>query len=255
MKIELDEKRNQAEEAYKTFLNRLDEIQKESEKEEKPEFKVGGWAKVVIEASSGKGNNDSLYYTLGRIFKIRDCTEYSYNHKCNWLIREGSSAGIIENHCSVPTPCEIENHLIEEAKKKGFVVGAKVRGREVKIEAINGHTYSIFQKDYHREIVEIKLIKDTACIRLNGDSDLYFNLDFFELLTSTPSIEVNGYKAEFKEDRAVFGCDEIDKQIFIDLSEILRKTKIGNREIRSVKIGDGEFTRDQITAISSYYTK
>ena len=76
-----------------------------------------------------------------------------------------------------------------------------------------------------------------------------------------PKITINGYKGEFYDDYVKFGCAEIHKTIFIDLNTLNKDLLNGdgvigmksNRQIESVTIGKGTFTKDQIKEIAEYY--
>ena len=66
-----------------------------------------------------------------------------------------------------------------------------------------------------------------------------------------PNITINGYKGESFNDYVKFGCAEIGKELFI---RIYGTEKIhGNKDIESVTIGAGTFTKDQINQIAEYY--
>lgn len=83
-------------------------------------------------------------------------------------------------------------------------------------------------------------------------------MDWFEPVYKPicPQIEVNGYKGEFFTNYVKFGCAQIDKSIFINLNNLSTKegfNKNSNREIESVTIGKGTFTKDQIKEIAEYY--
>jgi hypothetical protein len=70
--------------------------------------------------------------------------------------------------------------------------------------------------------------------------------------TKKPLITINGYKGEFFDTYVKFGCAEISKEVFIDLDTI-NEYKHTNREVESVTIGKGTFTKEQIREIAEYY--
>lgn len=70
----------------------------------------------------------------------------------------------------------------------------------------------------------------------------------------TPNIVVNGHKGEFFDDYVKFGCAEINREVFIDLS-IIPQYAHTNREIELVTIGKGTFTKQQINEIAEFYLK
>ena len=72
----------------------------------------------------------------------------------------------------------------------------------------------------------------------------------------TPQITINGYKGEFFDWGISFnsGCAKIQKEIFISLSKhIGQKFEYTNREVESITIGKGTFTKEQIKEIAEFY--
>ena len=85
-------------------------------------------------------------------------------------------------------------------------------------------------------------------LRNAGVLDLWFEPVYKE---EYPNITINGYKGEFFDNYVKFGCAEIGKELFI---RIYGTEKIhGNKDIESVTIGAGTFTKDQINQIAEYY--
>ena len=70
--------------------------------------------------------------------------------------------------------------------------------------------------------------------------------------TKTPYIVINTYEGEFFDDYVTFGCAEISKEVFIDLFTC-KEYPNTNRDVESVTIGKGTFTKDQIEQIAEYY--
>jgi len=68
-----------------------------------------------------------------------------------------------------------------------------------------------------------------------------------------PDIVINGYKGEFFDYHVKFGCAEISKQIFLDLYAIRTSDHEGVKNIESVTIGKGTFTKAQIKEIAEYF--
>lgn len=76
----------------------------------------------------------------------------------------------------------------------------------------------------------------------------------------TPQITINGYVGEFFDDYVKFGCAYIDKVIilsiynfFKELSRTEKASPASNKEIESVTIGKGTFTKEQIKQIAEFY--
>lgn len=68
-----------------------------------------------------------------------------------------------------------------------------------------------------------------------------------------PQITINNYKGEFFDNFVKFGCAKIDKNWFLQFYEIMRTVTYSNKEIESVTIGKGTFTKDQIKEIAAFY--
>ena len=88
-----------------------------------------------------------------------------------------------------------------------------------------------------------------------GVLDLWFEPVYEEEYPNI-TITINGYKGEFFNDYVKFGCAEIGKELFIQINKfILARFDCGisNKEIESVTIGKGTFTKEQIKQIAEYY--
>ena len=73
-------------------------------------------------------------------------------------------------------------------------------------------------------------------------------------LAQVPQITINDYKGEFFDNYVRFGCAEIHKQLFLELYAVKDSTWVnGGREIESITIGKGTFTKKQIKEIAEYY--
>jgi hypothetical protein len=170
--------------------------------------------------------------------------------------------GCLKEHARKATKEEIENHLIEEAQKKGFVKGAKVNlisGKSRKCYSHNGYVledYEWYGVQRNREIAELKVSTDnTVVIRLTCDGSLFTDIASFELLPSTPHIVKCNYKAELPEWGLNFNnCAHFDKQMFIDLAKIFNYCyTYNNRAIESIKIGKADFTAKEVIEIAEHF--
>lgn len=146
------------------------------------------------------------------------------------------------------TASEIKAHLRKEADKKGFVKGAKVNQR-----AAYYGSGCVFIID------DTNFIYDPESDNLSiGGYGIYNTGKWAEILPSHPHIEVNGYKAEFKEWGLDFnnGCAKISSQFILDVWKLM-KTQYGasNKMVEKITIGSGEFTKEQIKEIAKYYSK
>ena len=73
---------------------------------------------------------------------------------------------------------------------------------------------------------------------------------------SFPDITINGYKGKFFDDFVKFGCAKINKGLILKIWDLIINpnwSKIDSKEIESVTIGKGTFTKDQIKEIAEYY--
>jgi hypothetical protein len=230
------------------------------EKEEK-EFKVGDWV-IIIDYSADTSCPTHVNGDTGiikSINKVDAKVEVAGKGTANYGDYKGSSFG---KRFRKATPEEIEKHLIEQAEKKGFVKGASV------VSIAHGGSASIIGNVFlYRDVTKFFPNASTSyygedkqyaiCVNYSCHRGWDF-LDKIKLLPSTPQIEINGYKAEFKEWGISFngGCAKISKEVFIQLAKSCNGAiNDDNRTLESVKIGKGEFTRDQIKEIATHFTK
>lgn len=146
--------------------------------------------------------------------------------------------------------------LKEEPMKEKEIIGYKLKdGCEDYYQAscaiCNGLAVS------RSDVMKLDLYP-TVILKLSraGVLDLWFEPVYKQ---TYPDITINGYKGEFFEGYVKFGCAKISKQMFVDLhSKCLvgfdsGKYVDGNKEIESVTIGKGTFTKHQIKEIAEYY--
>lgn len=89
----------------------------------------------------------------------------------------------------------------------------------------------------------------------DGGGALYSKGKWAEIVKQ-PDIEINGYKAEFFDKHVMFGCARIDMKVFLVLNASMSELNCTNKEskqIESITIGKGTFTKEQIKEISEYY--
>lgn len=93
----------------------------------------------------------------------------------------------------------------------------------------------------------------TVILKLSraGVLDLWFEPVYKQ---TYPDIAINGYKGEFFDGYVKFGCAKIAKELIIEMNNIMLKSHPNsNREIESVTIGKGIFSKDQIKEIAECY--
>lgn len=140
-----------------------------------------------------------------------------------------------------------ENNLILEEAKKRYPLGTKVK----LIPYNNGGNFGNEVRFTNHKFLGDQLYVD-------GNLLIYENGKWAEILPSYPVITINGYKGEFFPDYVKFGCAKISKHIFREL-HICQALKdiheFGNKEVTSVTIGSGVFSKKQIQEIAEYYLK
>jgi hypothetical protein len=232
------------------FSAKVEELKKLAVKEE--EFKVGDWVKIVSD------NGCYTRHKIGDITQIIALTTQGED-KCvhNKILPDWSFGAIGCDDIIHATPGEIESHLIKEAEKKGFVKGAKVvvkNGVEKSVYDSRKETWVTSDSRNEREILDFILKDNELLFKLSiALEGVLYKSEILTLASTFPQIEINGYKAEFFEKHVQFGCATIASKIFIELSHLSLLTGVGNRNIRSVKIGDGVFSSDDIKQIAEHF--
>lgn len=206
------------------------------------EFKVGDYI-FLYDLKKSEFNGD--------VVKITDISPNSFHEKwINHTPRSFSGGGFgylpFKNNCRLATPEEIKKTLVEEAIKRGFKEG-------VKIKAYFPDYSPVYSSDRPYEMNDClpEYEQHLDALRMGG-SIIYHKGKWAEILPSYPQIEINGYKGEFFDNYVKFGCAEISKEVFIDLAKC-REHKNTNRDIESATIGKGTFSKDQIKLIADYY--
>lgn len=234
------------------FAEKIADLIRLAGEKEEEEFKVGDWVHMV------KTNIEHSYKDsdgrLGQVVAV-------YLGKLSeYQVKNINGLNIWCHKIRKATPEEIEKHLIQEAEKKGFVKGAKVKvnnGIEGSVYDANTKVWLKSDSRNEREILGFRLLNNELLIRLSIASDyIFYKQEILNLVPSHPQIEINGYKAEFKDWGLDFnnGCAKIDKQTFIDLDDLINEgVKGGNKSITSVRIGNGIFTAFEINQIVKYY--
>ena len=194
------------------------------------EFKVGDWV-TWIDGTTGRIVKHCKSFADSWSLDVKGDTE-QYN-SCS------------ESNLRLATPEEIKKTLVEEAVKRGFKEGVKVRSLIHNKDLFCNNTINGFE--YYSDYDKLHFGSDgVSCVVI------YEKGKWAEILPSYPQIEINGYKGEFFDNYVKFGCAEISKEVFIDLAKC-REYKNTNRDIESATIGKGTFSKDQIKLIAEYY--
>ncbi len=152
---------------------------------------------------------------------------------------------------------KIEHTLIKDAKKKGFVKGAKVRfkangkmvtykGNKDKIEGLTGGylTLECFK------VIENSLYTGDA---LDGN---YFEIESAcELLPSHPSITIGSYKVEFQDSHINVGCKSVSSSNIIKLHNAVREWNNGQTscDINVLTIEGNSVTVKYLEKMAEFY--
>lgn len=103
------------EQLKREFIDKIDSLKEEIEalKNEKPKFEVGKWYKST--------DCKALYFAK----KVTDLKieNFGFNYKGEWMELKERTLDDDSYKIRLATPQEVEQHLIEEAKKRGLVSG------------------------------------------------------------------------------------------------------------------------------------
>lgn len=189
--------------------------------EKSPKYKVGDWVSFTSEV-------DKCIYTS----KIKDWTSHSYcvlenkQEPFKHLLRKATLEEIKDAE---------KDALLAEAKSK-YPIGTVFKS------AYSGNI---------REVTDEITIDSYSGGLVSRGAFILYKDEWAEIIT-TPNITINGYKAEFFPTYVKFGYAEINKEVFIELA-IINEYGNTNREVESVTIGRGVFTKAQIKEIADYY--
>lgn len=200
------------------------------------EYKVGDWCYII--------NRVNSKLEEGKVYKINQIDMsglQSHHFDLDFKNTKHNSCWLSKSSFRKATKSEIEETLLTEAKKR-YPKGTKF--------------ISLYgSKDVSDERFKIEFNDDNIeCISITASTTriIYSDGKWAEIIETTPNITINGYKAEFFEDYVKFGCAEINKEVFIDLVEA-KDYSHTNRQIESVTIGRGTFSKEQIKTIVEYY--
>lgn len=223
----------------------------------KEEFKVGDY--VVIKrkdswsSASGCSNvpEQGVNYT-GKITNLVEKDDHTAVTVCN------KGFDLNKSKVRYATENEILECLKEEfIKRTGIDVGSKITEENVVNIVTN---FILFKKDSSLNRGLNSSFTDNWFKR-NPNEKYQLGI---KAGTSTFSpdctlakndVVVNEYTATYSGNYVHFGCAKIDIDLFKDLIKIIETAYLGNRNIKSVTIGKGTFTIDQIKQIVSDYDK
>lgn len=165
------------------------------------QFKVGDWLYCV-----SSGWNDTSHPKIskvthdGDIFRIKEFSEY--NDRLIALSDDGRATYTHQtNAFRLATVKEIENHLIAEAKKRGFVEGIKFKG-VTHPKGKNGFQVTC-SKIYFAPVHSYNL----GCYLYSNNEYIYLDGQWAEIVKEE-EIKIGGYNTSFDYDQNMFyvGC-------------------------------------------------
>lgn len=140
--------------------------------------------------------------------------------------------------------------LKEESMKEKEIIGYILKEEYQKY---GDAALKIMQVPWGSPIYHVSVKECINKLKQSGVLDLWFEPVYEE---SCPDITINGHKGEFFDNYVKFGCAEISHKYFCNIYNLIFKTPKGtetNREVESITIGKGTFTKEQIKEIASYY--
>jgi hypothetical protein len=217
-----EQKIKELEELANEFNNKLKDLREEAKREE---FKVGDW--VVF---TGKNGWVTEFWTPGKVCKINEIDG-------NVLRTDGSTssgASNLKSNFRKATPSEIEKHLIEEAEKKGFIKGAKVRMSRQGGNASQFGGENPYNLDWRN--IAFTITGETrlfygqhgneyiVCFGLDFQGYKYFAYStFIELTSSSPNIKIGSNKVEFHSDHIQVGCTRVELETIEQIYKHFKK--------------------------------
>ncbi len=164
---------------------------------------------------------------------------------------------------------EIDAHLINEAGKLGFVIGAKiVDGKYISsinhIDVYRGGAHPRERKCISLVVTEEYKRTGKPVVFASYNNDTYGTpISQLKLAPTLPDIKIEVdegelskvYIAEFHPGYVQFGCAKIDNMVFIEAEKFLNIEMPlrlpGNRNITAIQIGKGLFTGKLIKEIAT----
>lgn len=210
-------------------------------------FKLWDWVYIDRAENGARGADGSI----GQLTDEVSHNGLSDDFPDGVRVRIGTSVWTIgKDYYSVAmrlaTKEEIEQAIKHEASIRGYRKGYTIDQRPA---------YGGSGSSYELDSSDISI--DFGCDYFNvtcGSTGI-FNSKFNKWATidknPKPHIVINGHAAKYFSYYVKFGCASIESKVFISLSKI--DYGYSNRHITKVKIGDGEFTIDQIMQIATYF--
>jgi len=179
-----------------------------------------------------------------------------------------------KNNIRKATPEEVkeyENNLLLREAEKRYPVGTKFIPAHMSntnySSVVTNNNFEICKRQNYN--LAICAMTDDGSYYASSNNSKYGNTSYdrlvyadgkwAEILTSSfPQIIINYYKGEFFDNYVKFGCAKISVPLFIDLynSNALKNIHdYGDKEVTSVTIGAGTFSKEQIKQIAEYYLK
>ena len=186
------------------------------EKIEEPKFKVGDW--VYYDKKSARQDGSNMRSGYYRIIGLRMAWELIAELDATTHCRE-----CYANDLRLATPEEIKAHLIEEAKRRGLVMGVKyfsADGNNFEARQIKGDFY----------YCNNDMLTDGwgGCVYCQGK--------WAEIIKQEEKIMVGSYEVKFGADYIVVGCKRYSELDVLNLLSAMEYLKITSIEIAGVKV-------------------
>lgn len=194
-----------------------------------------------------RGFEETLEETL-YVSDIKCWKKSTYSEILNYLIKKF----IKETGFNVGDTVNIQGTIPNYTTKKKHKYKKTIEDFRLAIKGEETDSWSSITEDYFKSNPTEKYQLMIVCCIGTYSTDCIFSK-----IASYPNIVIDGYKAEFFDSYVQFGSAIIDRDVFINIYEsnnsFSLKGGCSNREIESVTIGKGIFSKSQIKEIAEYY--
>lgn len=212
-----------------------------------PKEIVETWEPVYKEEEFKVGDIVTYYSEVNGKTIIDKIKEYTPNSYCKL---EGGTEPFkhLLKLASKEEKKEYENNLLLEEAKLKYPKGTNFKCFSSEERSVSTGNFRIAYGIYKEKENPIVRVAET-------DLAVYDVIgNWATILPSYPQITINNYEGEFFYNYVKFGCAKMQKNLFTDLYKWIEgSSENTNRNIESVTIGKGTFTKEQIKEIAEYY--
>lgn len=179
-------------------------------------------------------------------FEVGDWVYDKVNHsvfKCRGIDADGDikcdhlCTARFAKECRKATKDEIEEHLVKEAKRRGYS-----ENNTKPLNSIANESFCDYDKWHYHESVDSLF----TAPEMQGGYCVYKQGNWAKIVDETPDIEINGRKVELTDEGPNIGCRKYTPKVPIKFAEYIEKDDI---EIHR----KGENITEQIKKIAEYY--